>query len=167
MDTPQPIVYMFHNPETDQAYFGSTEYPLRRKWTHLSTLKKGQHRNPAFQNDFNDNSNFEYVTLKVDTMDEARELEKMLIISHVGDPGLLNVHHNPDGHISLTDGHTKRDGARERRLRVIEERGLRQGIMVDGVPYSSLSEAAILLGVPVGTVRSRIMSPNFQNWQYS
>jgi hypothetical protein len=176
VETPKSIVYMFHNPETDQAYFGSTEYPLRRKWDHLSKLKHNKHPNGDFQEAFNGNPNFEFIPLHVENMDEARELEARLIKDHSGHPGLLNITLNSGkpqsrelsgntGRYPRTEDHRK--SVSDARSTYITEHGLRQSVVINGVVYPSLSAAANALGMNVGTVQHRVRSQNFGEWQYS
>lgn len=84
-------VYGFFNPETDEAYVGSGRDVDQRGRTHLTKLRSQQHVNSRFQEAFNRNPNFEFVSVPTSDRNEAFDLEQAIIDEYAGNPLLLNM----------------------------------------------------------------------------
>lgn len=89
-------IYMIHNEETNQVYFGSGV--LKRRFdVHRSQLKNGNHPNPRLQGAYNKNPNFDFIGLAVEGENKkevrttAFALEQMDINENIGNPLMLNI----------------------------------------------------------------------------
>lgn len=112
-------VYMFHNPETGEAYIGSSNDVERRKKTHELKLKNNEHGNRRFQAAYNRNSNFEFVAAPIDTRQEAFDVEQELLDEFGGSRYLLNM--------SMNARHCNVEASEETRRKLSESlRGLKR-----------------------------------------
>lgn len=92
-NSPTKIIaaYVFYNPDTKQAYVGSTKDALYREKKHLQALKNNRHPNYKFQLAYNRNPNFIFMYVHMNTRDEATEAEQKLIDEFYGLPFFLNI----------------------------------------------------------------------------
>lgn len=86
-----PGAYSIYNPETGQFYFGSTIDLYRRQNQHARDLEEGEHHNHKLQEAYNENPNFEFIGMPLDTHEEALELEQLVIDEHLGQPECFNI----------------------------------------------------------------------------
>lgn len=91
MDEKIPVVYMFHNSITGEAYIGSTNDELTRKRTHTRKLINGNHPNKKFQAAFDRDQNFDFVAVEVKDREEAFDLEQAIIDEFSDNKFLLNI----------------------------------------------------------------------------
>lgn len=84
-------VYLLHNPETDQAYVGSSQDIEERRKIHLGFLKRGNHPNGRLQAAYNVNPNFEFVGLVLGDREASFDYEQSVIDDLRGYKGLLNI----------------------------------------------------------------------------
>lgn len=89
-------VYILHNVDTDQTYIGSGVLG-RRMSAHFSQLKHDNHWNKNLQQAYNQNPNFDFIGVPVETGNVeqdrkvALDIEASLITESVGNPLLLNI----------------------------------------------------------------------------
>ena len=91
MKKEEPVVYLFHNQETGHAYVGSAKHESIRYRDHMKGLKGNYHHNDNFQKTFNENPNFDYVSIPMNSRDEAFGLEQVIIDEFNGNPFFLNI----------------------------------------------------------------------------
>jgi predicted GIY-YIG superfamily endonuclease len=84
-------VYIFHNPETDEVYAGSTKDDVYRESKHRSALRNKRHPNYKFQRAYNRNPNFDFVSVEVENREAAFDLEQSIIDEFYGSPLFLNL----------------------------------------------------------------------------
>lgn len=86
-----PGAYSVFNSETGQFYFGSTNDLHRRQNQHARDLEEGVHHNHKLQEAYNENPNFEFIGMPMDTHEEALELEQLVIDEHLGQSECFNI----------------------------------------------------------------------------
>lgn len=220
--------YLAFNEETQQAYVGSTNNKSDRIQTHKRTLKNGTHHNRKLQQAYNQNPNFDFHVVPMETRQAAAEFEAAVLNEHWGHPQLLNIGRDVDapflgrthteeakakmaaaskgnkhrvGSVNSPESIAKGIAARagyqhsdetkarigqansealmgrtldeEHRAKVVvslheSNTALSVKVMIDGVIYNSVNEAARQLGMNPGTVHCRINSANvkFATWSY-
>lgn len=84
-------VYLLHNLETDQAYVGSTGNNDYRRQQHLRKLQNGKHPNRKLQNAFNQNPNFEFISVPMENREVAYDFEQALLDDYMRTQGFLNL----------------------------------------------------------------------------
>lgn len=97
-DKNNPGVYLLHNPNTDETYFGSTTNLNRRANEHNSELNNKKHGNYKLQDAFNKDSNFEFIGVGIRGSDNiienkllGLEIEQDLINTFKDNNLLLNI----------------------------------------------------------------------------
>lgn len=91
MNESQAYVYIWHNPETGQVYVGSTNEEKRRFSEHVRQLQCQVHPNSRFQKAYEQNPNFEFLSVPVQDRNEAYEVEQAIINEFHGSPQFLNL----------------------------------------------------------------------------
>lgn len=87
-------VYLLHNQETGQTYVGSTGNNDYRRQQHLLQLKNGTHPNYKLQAAFNQNPNFDFVSVPMEEREAAYDLEQAILNEYYRTPGFLNLSHD-------------------------------------------------------------------------
>lgn len=89
-DYSHPAVYILQHIADDKMYIGSTQDLYARINSHRTSLEAGRHDNINLQETFNQNPNFLIGFIKVETKDQAMEVEQALINEHLPSSRLLN-----------------------------------------------------------------------------
>lgn len=97
-DKNNPGVYLLHNPNTDETYFGSTTNLNRRANEHNSELNNNKHGNYKLQDAFNKDPNFEFIGISIKESNNiienkilGLEIEQDLISTFQNNKLLLNL----------------------------------------------------------------------------
>lgn len=86
-------IYVIRNEVTGDRYYGSSVNLRTRSVTHLSTLRRGVHRNRWLQYSWNKygQSAFAFAVLAVLERGDLIATEQRLLVANVGTPGCMNV----------------------------------------------------------------------------
>lgn len=83
-------VYILHNPHTDHMYVGSGDLTVRKQ-KHFRTLLTNKHDNRRLQAAYNQNPEFEFVSVPTKSREEAYVIEQAIVDAHHGNPLFLNL----------------------------------------------------------------------------
>jgi group I intron endonuclease len=144
MDYSEVGTYMLHNSETDEVYVGSSSDLERRKAAHLSDLRAGRHKNKALQAAYNRNGNFDFVSLGLDSRQEAYAFEQLLITELGDHEGLLNVQRKV---VEIGEDQIAKMTASRKGSVITEEHRLKISQTLEGREFSELTRQRISEGV--------------------
>jgi len=92
------VIYFIINTKTEKMYIGSSMKSSRRKTTHFSRLKNGNHNNRFLQEDYNrygkDAFVWKIIESGIDTVEKLVELEKKYL-HDLWNSGLYNISKYP------------------------------------------------------------------------
>lgn len=178
----RPGAYTITHIASGCIYVGSSGDLDTRKRLHLSSLRLGDHRNDRLQDLFIEDDRLEFVEYPTATKNEALTKEQELIDYHKS-PLLLNVYtldvRNPSAS-RAANGFRYSEESRERMSRaqlgktlteeckqkMRDSSSTAQAVMIEGVRYSSVNDAARMLGMTRSAVRSRLTAAKHTNWIY-
>lgn len=183
-------VYMLHNQQTGEAYFGRSNNARRRLTETMSGLKRGVHHNKDLQAAYDKNPNFDFIPVPMVSEEDRMEFEQSLIDEFAECPFVFNEALSSRGGTVLTESSKQKQ--REMKLgkplteehcrklaeanagRVVPEEirqmGLaarRRKIRVGSAVYESLAEASHAHGIAPGTAHHRLnVSTAYPEWSY-
>ncbi len=159
-------VYVIYHPKTGKYYVGSTSNLYSRIVAHLSGLRKNNHENSSLNLAFKSDPQIEIICYKTDDREKAFELEQDLMDSNKHNLFNKALDSKNNFHGYIYKGKPMPDWIREKisnssRIRTDLKR---TPINIDGVVYSSVSEASRQLGINKRTLFRRIHSKTHHNY---
>jgi len=178
--------YIIRHCNTGMMYVGSTKDLYKRKSVHLSLLYLGKHFNLKLQELFNNNQNIEFLEYSTLTRDEAYSLEQQHIDENINNGVLCNIAvdaRKPKNGFLVSEetkeklriaslGNTVNYGRKlseeTKEKMSITKNNKSKKIIINGIIYNSINEAAIILGISYVTISNRIRSntDTFKDWQW-
>jgi group I intron endonuclease len=178
-------VYTITCLSNEKVYFGRSQEVEKRWRSHKNMFRKSQHNNTLMQDDWNqfgeDSFLFE-VVYTTEIIEDAISVEQMYIDS--SDYDSYNISDASMGGDTFTNNPRKEE---IRKLKSLQSSGERNGmygkpksekmlqrvkeanskpVIIEGVRYSSITEASKAYGVIVSTACYRIKAETFKEWNY-
>lgn len=194
----QPGFYVIRHCGTGLMYVGSTGNLYRRRAEHLSDLNAGHHRNGRLQEVFNNDTNIEFWAQLTQTREDAYAGEQSFMDQNSNTGLLLNIaqdvklawkglRHSEESIEKMRtsnaglgagrklseqtiqkikDSAVGRVPSEAARKALVEKKS--KSVIIDGVVFSSISEAGRHYGVPPATIFYRLNSTSdkFKTWMY-
>jgi hypothetical protein len=171
----QPGLYMIHCKITDYRYYGESDNVSGRIASHKSMLRRRIHTNTVLQADWDlfDEKDFQFVVLYMgeDWNDRAtrRDMETGLILKDIE-----RVYNCFDSFENRTGDrnpfYKRRHSEKTKALMRSAKRGipnhlLGRKISINGQEFPSVAEASRVLGHARKTIKERVESSNYPNWE--
>lgn len=190
-----PAAYKLTHRPSGYFYVGSSVCHRKRTNEHKTHLNRGKHTNRKLQDIFTSWDDMEVEVFRAVDIEDARRLEQTLIDKYIDDPLCCNIGRsstNPllgvitremviangrkasqrrigtklsaETRARMSASHTGLTRGDDDRMKI--SLGKAKGVSIEGVEYGSAYQAAITLGIPVRTVRTRLYadSRKFKDW---
>lgn len=182
-------VYTITHPSSGLFYIGCTRNFGQRQSDHLSKLRNGIFLSTRLQEAYNNDPHVVIVPTECSSITEAEDKEYAILLENRNNPLICNtkfiracgtpvmtaesraalsqkktgLKHTPETIAKMSATRTGRSKTPEWSDKISEAR--RVGVVIDGVAYRSLTEAAAAHGLNSGgVVAYRIKSDNFPTW---
>lgn len=179
-----PGVYILRHQLSGMHYIGSSGGLGDRLSFHRTNLFNGTHYNHQLQHLYLASPEFRYAYMVTPTREAALDLEQLLLDLNVGSSKVVNI--NPDARLSgkgrkPTDENLRNlKEAQQSEIWIAKNKAHTSSVaysdkarkqfskpaLIDGVFYSSATEASSKLGIPKTTVLHRLRSATFPQWQW-
>lgn len=176
-------VYIIRHPPTGVFYIGSTSNRIRRKWEHMSKLRRGVHDNELLMYAYNFDRELSWEYIEASSREEAHALEQAMIKEHYGLPLLAN---RVGAQVRTEEMRKTYALNRKGKVFSVEQKkalsDMRKGVpknpewidkitnsrrikvSIDGTVYRSVKEAAVANDLHSQTVLNRIKDSRFPEW---
>ena len=178
-------VYMIECLKNGKKYYGRSQEFDKRRRSHVNMLRSNSHRNMYLQEDWNkfgeDMFKFRIIH-RFDCLENSIKCEQEYIETNLGvgyniggaTDGGDRMSHNPRKEETtklkskVFSGEGNPMFGREKTKKMIEsvKKANSKKVIVEGIEYSSVIEAAEKLGVNKNTAYGRIKSKSFPQWYY-
>ena len=171
-------VYKITNIKTGQCYIGKSK-DIKNRWKqHFRDLDKGKHCNKKLQNAYNhfqiqlkSNIFIPEVLHICKTDDEAKAIELIYLSNLTIREHLYNLVFDPEAAVKRFEGRNALSSescsisSSEMRASVVSRRECIK-LVINNTKYISVTEASRHLNISSSTIRSRLKSSNFDNYNY-
>lgn len=175
-------VYTITHLNTGLFYIGSTGNYLGRRNSHMYYLRQYRHHSPELQEAFVNNPRVMWNFIPMESITKARDLEKMLVHAFGSNSLLCNRRLRNPTPIPTSNKRGRKKGnthSDETKQKMAETRrgkpktrawsdkiadSRRLAVVVDGVKYRSITEAAKVHGISIQLAIHRIKS-NRSRWE--
>lgn len=180
-------IYKIQCKVNDKVYFGRSQEVEKRWRSHKNSLRRGIHNNLNLQNDWiaYGEEEFDFIVLhELDSLEESEMVEQQYI-----DNDLYNKYNISDARMGgdVMTNNPRKEETRKLKSKIFSGEGNpmygkpktqkmidsvkeanSKPVEVDGVRYSSCTEASDKLGVKKTTVNYRLQSKSkkFEDWKY-